>query len=67
MKKIGIFFLTLILLFTATASLFSCGEAPQTTVWFYGAEKPDDTVEAKVGDFYFEYGDCDVHVYTESG
>ena len=74
MKKFLKIILPLTLIISTIFTLISCGPANSdnsadgdTAKWFYGTKKPSDAIEAQIGDFYFEYDDCDVHVLTESG
>ena len=55
-------------LLLSSLSLYSCVESQTPAVkWHYGEDEPSDTLSANVGDFYFEFGDCDVHTYTDDG
>ena len=67
-KKI-LFLPVIICILFSSLSLYSCVNQNDEEVikWHYGEKAPDDSVSATLGDFYFEYGDCDVHTYTENG
>lgn len=64
-----LFLPVIICLFLSSFSLYSCVNESDAgvTKWYYGEKAPDDSIEANLGDFYFEYRDCDVHTYTEDG
>ena len=67
LKKI--FFIPVIIcILFSSLSLYSCVNEDEPAVrWHYGEDEPADSIAARVGDFYFEYGDCDVYTYTSDG
>ena len=61
-------FLLLIILATTLLTAVSCAQPePRGTVWHYGADAPDDTTVAEIGDFYLDTDKNEIYVQEAHG
>ena len=66
-RSIGrILLFSVVFIILSSLSLYSCSSEP-VTKWYYGEKAPDESLEANLGDYYFEYGCCNVYIYTVDG
>jgi len=66
-KSIFVLFIIFSVLLSCLVSCSSGKDGKNGTAWHYGEGKPTSSLQAQIGDFYFETDDCDIYTLTESG